>query len=466
MGKRLLIPLARLGDRRYAHTVVNPPQSAISDQLLKKIADGSIHLGVVGMGYVGLPLALTFVERAKVRVTGFDVDQKKIDALERGETYIMHMGADRVLQARQSGLFDATADFDRLSEPDALMIAVPTPLTIQREPDMKYVIGTGEAVQKRLRAGQLIVLESTTYPGTTDELLKDLLEQSGLACGRDFLLAFSPEREDPGNRSFNTATIPKVVGGVTPEATEVAAALYARALDRVVQVSSARVAEATKLTENIFRGVNIALVNELKVVYERMGIDVWDVLDAASTKPFGFMRFNPGPGLGGHCIPLDPFYLTWKAREYGISTRFIELAGEVNVAMPRYVVDRLQDALNQREKPLKNSKVLVLGIAYKKDIDDPRESPAFELISLLLERGARVDYHDPHIPLAPAMRSWPDLPQMRSVPLNTDTLAHFDAVLIATDHSSVDYELVAQSSALIVDSRGVYRKPLPNVVKA
>ncbi|MBN1608717.1 MAG: nucleotide sugar dehydrogenase [Polyangiaceae bacterium] len=418
------------------------------------------------MGYVGLPLALTFVERAKVKVTGFDVDQKKIDALARGESYIMHMGANRVRLANQSGLFAASSDFEKLREPDALMIAVPTPLTPQREPDMKYVVGTGEAVSKRLRPGQLVVLESTTYPGTTDELLNDLLEKSGLKCGKDFLLAFSPEREDPGNQNFNTATIPKVVGGVGPEATEVAAALYGKALDRVVPVRSARVAEATKLTENIFRGVNIALVNELKVVYERMGIDVWDVLDAASTKPFGFMRFNPGPGLGGHCIPLDPFYLTWKAREYGISTRFIELAGEVNVSMPRYVVDRLQEALNQREKPLKSSNVLVLGIAYKKDIDDPRESPSFELISLLLERGAKVAYHDPHIPVAPGMRSWPNLPEMRSVPLSADALGKFDAVLIATDHSAVDYEMLARHSRLIVDSRGVYREPRENVVKA
>lgn len=438
----------------------------LREQLLRKIADRSIHVGVVGMGYVGLPLAMTFVERAKVRVTGFDVDEKKIEALRRGAAYIMHMGEDRVRQANESGLFSATTDFAKLGEPDALMIAVPTPLTLQREPDMRYVIQTGEAVHQRLRRGQIVILESTTYPGTTDELLKGLLEKSGLVCGKDFLLAFSPEREDPGNPSFNTATIPKVVGGVSPEATDVASALYSAALDRVVSVRSARVAEATKLTENIFRGVNIALVNELKVVYERMGIDVWDVLDAAATKPFGFMRFNPGPGLGGHCIPLDPFYLTWKAREYGISTRFIELAGEVNVSMPRYVVDRVQEALNDREKPLKNSRVLVLGIAYKKDIDDPRESPAFELMSLLLERGARVEYHDPHIPVAPAMRTWPELPEMRSVPLTADSLAAFDAVLIATDHSAVDYELVARQSGLIVDSRGVYREPRPNVVKA
>ncbi|MEZ4369868.1 MAG: nucleotide sugar dehydrogenase [Polyangiaceae bacterium] len=434
--------------------------------LLKKIEDGTFHVGIIGMGYVGLPLALTFIERAKLKVTGFDVDQKKIDALNRGDSYIMHLGAERVAKAKESGLFTATADFDRLAEPDALLIAVPTPLTAQREPDMKYVVGTGEAIKPRLRKGQLVVLESTTYPGTTDELLKGILEQSGLKCGEDFYLAFSPEREDPGNKSFNTATIPKVVGGVDPDATDVSAALYGVGLDKVVKVRSARVAEATKLTENIFRGVNIALVNELKVVYDRMGIDVWDVLDAAATKPFGFMKFTPGPGLGGHCIPLDPFYLTWKAREYGISTRFIELAGEVNVSMPRYVIDKLQEGLNEHERSLKGSKVLVLGLAYKKDIDDPRESPSFELIELLLHRGAKVSYHDPHIPVAPSMRSWPDLPTLESQALTEDLLKSVDAVLISTEHTAVDYALVAKHSKLVIDTRGVYREPLPNVIKA
>jgi UDP-N-acetyl-D-glucosamine dehydrogenase len=391
--------------------------SELKKALIDKIAAGTIHVGIIGMGYVGLPLALAFIERAKVKVTGFDIDQTKIDALKQGKTYIMHMGGERVQQANASGKFQASSDFDKLGEPDALMIAVPTPLTPQREPDMKYVVSTGEAIAKRLRRGQLIILESTTYPGTTDELLRGILERTGLKCGQDFFLAFSPEREDPGNKSFNTATIPKVVGGVDPDSGDIAAALYGCALEKVVRVRTARVAEATKLTENIFRGVNIALVNELKVVYERMGIDVWDVLDAAATKPFGFMKFTPGPGLGGHCIPLDPFYLTWKAREYGVATRFIELAGEVNVGMPRYVVDKLQEGLNEQRKPLKGSKVLVLGIAYKKDIDDPRESPSFELIHLLLERGAEVSYHDPHIPVAPGMRSWPDLPPLKSEPL-------------------------------------------------
>lgn len=434
--------------------------------LLKKISDKTIHVGVIGLGYVGLPLALTFVEKSGIRVTGFDVDQRKIEQLGRGEMYIMHLAAERLRAAQSRKLFEATTDFARLAEADALMIAVPTPLTPQREPDMTYVEGTAKVIAKYLRKGQLVILESTTYPGTTDELVRSILESSGLVCGEDFLLAFSPEREDPGNKSFSTATIPKVVGGVDPTATEVAGALYSAALDRVVTVPSARAAEATKLTENIFRAVNIALVNELKVIYDRMGIDVWDVLDAASTKPFGFMRFNPGPGLGGHCIPLDPFYLTWKAREYGISTRFIELAGEVNVAMPRYVIEKLRDALNDQKKPLNGSRVLVLGLAYKKDIDDPRESPSFELIELLLENKAIVQYHDPHIATAPAMRSWPTLPQMKSVVLSAETLREYDAILISTDHSAVDYELVLREAALIVDTRGVYRKTSANVVKA
>jgi len=311
-----------------------------------------------------------------------------------------------------------------------------------------------------------VVLESTTYPGTTDDLVKGILERSGLRCGPDFHLAFSPEREDPGNAHYNTQTIPKVVGGVDDVSGEMAAALYSAAIEQVVRVSSARAAEATKLTENIFRAVNIALVNELKVVYDRMGIDVWDVLDAAATKPFGFMKFTPGPGLGGHCIPLDPFYLTWKAREYGLSTRFIELAGEVNVSMPRYVIDKLQLALNDHGKALKNANVLVLGLAYKKDIDDPRESPSFELIDILLERGAKISYHDPHIPSSPKMRSWPELPAMQSVPLDDQTLGAADVVLISTNHGAVDYGRVLDKASLIVDTRGVYRDPHPNVVKA
>jgi UDP-N-acetyl-D-glucosamine dehydrogenase len=438
----------------------------ITELLAQKIKDRTIRVGVIGMGYVGLPLALAFVERGKIKVTGFDIDPKKTDALKRGESYIMYIGPERVRRARDLGLFDATSDLTRLGEPDALLIAVPTPLTPQRTPDMRYVIDTARQVRDTLRRGQLVVLESTTYPGTTDELVRSILEESGLKCGEDFLMAFSPEREDPGNRRFSTTSIPKIVGGVNAEAGDVASALYTCAVEKVVRVSSARVAEATKLTENIFRAVNIALVNELKVIYDRMGIDVWDVLDAAATKPFGFMKFTPGPGLGGHCIPLDPFYLTWKAREYGLTTRFIELAGEVNVAMPQYVINKLQAALNQQGKPLRGSRVLILGLAYKKDIDDPRESPSFELIELLLEQGAEVSYHDPHILEAPRMRAHPHLRPMASQPLTGELLGSIDAVLIATDHTAVNYALVAEHARLIVDTRGVYRESRPNVVKA
>jgi UDP-N-acetyl-D-glucosamine dehydrogenase len=339
-------------------------------------------------------------------------------------------------------------------------------LTRQREPDMSYVVGTARQIAASLRPGQLVILESTTYPGTTDELVRGILEETGLACGRDFFLAFSPEREDPGNAIYGTATIPKVVGGVDPVSGDLAQALYDRIISKTVRVSNSRTAEATKLVENIFRAVNIALVNELKIVFDRMGINIWEVLDAASTKPFGFMRFNPGPGWGGHCIPLDPFYLTWKAREYGVTPKFIELAGEVNEQMPRYVVEKLQLALNDRRRAVKDSKILVLGLAYKKNIDDARESPAFVIIDLLLQKGAAVSYHDPHVPKAPSVRSWPDLPPMTSVALEPKTLESCDAVLIVTDHSAVDYAMVARHASLVIDTRGVYRDSLPNVVKA
>jgi UDP-N-acetyl-D-glucosamine dehydrogenase len=434
-------------------------------ELLTRIEERRARVGVVGLGYVGLPLGLTFCEKG-FDVLGFDIDQKKVDVLASGGTYIVHLGAERVKAARDSGRFDATSDFARLAECEAILIAVPTPLTSQREPDMRFVVQTAEAVRATLRRGQLVVLESTTYPGTTDELVRGILEETGLRAGSDFFLAFSPEREDPGNARFNTRTIPKVVGGLDADSSRLAVALYAGAIEKVVAVSSARAAEATKLTENIFRAVNIALVNELKVIYDRMGIDIWEVLDAAETKPFGFMRFNPGPGLGGHCIPLDPFYLTWKAREYGVATRFIELAGEVNVAMPRYVTDKLARALNERRKPVNGSRVLLLGLAYKKDVDDTREAPSFELMHLLREAGAVVDYHDPHVPETPAKRSFPDLEKQRSVPLTPENVASYDAVVIATDHSAVDYALVAEHAQLIIDSRGVYRAPRPNVVKA
>jgi UDP-N-acetyl-D-glucosamine dehydrogenase len=444
---------------------MSPPSAAGSERLLARIEAHEALLGIIGLGYVGLPLALTFVERG-FRVLGFDVDPAKVAALSRGESYIKHIDPARVAGAARSSSLTATVDFGRLDEPDVILICVPTPLTPQREPDMSYVAETARAVKARLRPGQLVVLESTTYPGTTDELVKSLLESTGLRCGEDFFLAFSPEREDPGNRDHSTATIPKVVGGVDAPSAVLAKALYDQAIARTVLVSSARAAEAVKLTENIFRAVNIALVNELKVVYDRMGIDIWEVLDAASTKPFGFMRFNPGPGWGGHCIPLDPFYLAWKAREYGVSTKFIEVAGQVNVEMPHFVIGKLQLALNDRGLPMKGSRVLVLGLAYKRDIDDPRESPAFEIIELLRSLGCIIEYHDPHVPKAPAMRSWPKLPPMDSQPLTAEVLRAQDAVVIVTDHTAVDYELVAAEARLIIDTRGVYRAPRPNVVKA
>ncbi len=434
-------------------------------RFLARIQGREALIGIIGLGYVGLPLGLAFAEKG-FKVLGFDVDQRKVSSLERGESYIKHLDAPRVAAAAKAGTLQATTDFSRLDEPDAILICVPTPLTPQREPDMSYVVDTSRAVQARLRKGQLVVLESTTYPGTTDELVRGILEKSGLLVGRDFYLAFSPEREDPGNPTYKTANIPKVVGGVDQDSGDLAEALYQQAISSTVRVSSARAAEAAKLTENIFRAVNIALVNELKVVYDAMGIDVWEVLDAASTKPFGFMRFNPGPGWGGHCIPLDPFYLAWKAREFGRSTKFIELAGEVNVEMPHYVVQKLLLALNDRGRAVKGSKVLILGLAYKKDIDDPRESPAFELIELIRKLGATIGYHDPHVPRAPKMRGWPHLPEMASEPLTPELLAAQDAVVIVTDHSAVDYDLVAAHAPLVVDTRGIYREPRANVVKA
>jgi UDP-N-acetyl-D-glucosamine dehydrogenase len=434
-------------------------------RFLARIVGKEAVIGIIGLGYVGLPLGLTFAEKG-FKVLGFDVDPKKVTALDRGESYIKHLDAARVAAAAKAGTLKATTDFARLTEADAILICVPTPLTPQREPDMSYVVDTTRAVKERLRKGQLVVLESTTYPGTTDELVRGILEKTGLVAGKDFYLAFSPEREDPGNPTYKTANIPKVVGGFDQDSGDLAEALYQQAISSTVRVSSARAAEAAKLTENIFRAVNIALVNELKVVYDAMGIDVWEVLDAASTKPFGFMRFNPGPGWGGHCIPLDPFYLAWKAREFGRSTKFIELAGEVNVEMPHFVVQKLLLALNDRGKAVKGSKVLILGLAYKKDIDDPRESPAFELIELIQKLGAHIAYHDPHVPKAPRMRNWPHLPEMASQALTPELLAAQDAVVIVTDHSAVDYDLVVANASLVVDTRGIYREPRSNVVKA
>jgi UDP-N-acetyl-D-glucosamine dehydrogenase len=439
--------------------------TGLSEQLRQRIADRTAAVGVIGLGYVGLPLILTFSE-AGFPTVGFDVDVQKIESLRRGRMYIQHLDGARLTRAVSGGRFQATEDFARIAEADVVIICVPTPLTPQREPDMSYVTSTVRQVAAHLREGQLIVLESTTYPGTTDELVRGLLEETGLKCGEQFFLAFSPEREDPGNPSFSTGTIPKVVGGVDQLAGDLAQAVYDTVVKRTVRVRNARTAEATKLVENIFRAVNIALANELKMVFDRMGIDVWEVLDAASTKPFGFMRFDPGPGWGGHCIPLDPFYLSWKAREYGAAPRFIELAGEINVQMPHYVIEKLQLALNERGRPLRDSRVLLLGLAYKRDIDDPRESPAFEILERLLHLGVRVSYHDPHIPLAPKMRTWPKLPALASQALEPEMLAEQDAVLVVTDHTAVDYKKVLEHARLVVDTRGVYREPHRKVVKA
>jgi UDP-N-acetyl-D-glucosamine dehydrogenase len=471
--------------------------------LLSKIEAKEALVGIIGLGYVGLPLALSFAERG-FAVLGFDVDPAKVDSLMRGECYIKHIDHGRVRSAVQSERFRATVDFNRLDEPDVILICVPTPLGDHREPDMRYVEGSAWQVRARIRPGQLVILESTTYPGTTDELLLPVLSGDlpdrrrtlgdhgpspgehadswvsahggagqapvsnlgRLRCGEEFFLAFSPEREDPGNRRFSTTNTPKLVGGVDQVSGDLAEAFYAQVMERTVRVASARVAEASKLVENIFRAVNIALVNELKIVFDRMGIDVWEVLDAAETKPFGFMRFNPGPGLGGHCIPLDPFYLAWKAKEHGVSPKFIELAGEVNARMPEYVVEKLAAALNEQGKPVRGCRVLVLGLAYKPDIDDPRESPAFEIIDLLMTRGAEVSYHDPHIPAAPRMRSWPELPPMTSVELSAETLHRSDAVVIVTNHRAVDYGLVLEHAPLILDTRGALRDRNPKVRRA
>ena len=435
------------------------------DELKKRIEDRTAKVGIIGLGYVGLPLALAFAEQG-FPVLGFDVDPAKVDALSKGDCYIRHLDATRVRAQTGSGRLEATYDFDRLPEADAILICVPTPLTPQREPELRYVRTTAEQIGRRLREGQLVILESTTYPGTTDELLLPRLEAKGLRCGEGFFLAYSPEREDPGNPKFSTTNTPKLVGGIDEISTDLAQALYESIVPTTVRMSSARAAEASKLLENIFRAVNIALVNELKVIYDRMGIDIWEVLDAAATKPFGFMRFDPGPGWGGHCIPLDPFYLSWKAREHGITTRFIELAGEVNVRMPEYVIDKLIGALNERGRAVKGTRILVLGLSYKRDIDDPRESPAFDVIDRLLRLGAVVSYHDPHVPVAPTMRSWPGLPAMESVPLTPDGLENSDAVIVVTDHAAVDYELVARHAPLIVDTRGVYRDANEKVIKA
>jgi len=415
-----------------------------------KVKDKEVVVGVMGLGYVGLPLAREFAS-AGLKVVGFDVDDKKVGILNSGRSIIKHVPHSQVKQMVNAGLFSATTKMARLRTVDAVLVCVPTPLTENREPDMQFIIASTETIAKYLQRGQLIVLESTTYPGTTSELMAPILEKTGLKAGKDFHLAYSPEREDPGNKDFTTKTIPKVVGGLTRKCREMARQLYNAAIVRTIPVSSLEAAEAAKILENIYRCVNIAMVNELKVVFDKMGIDVWEVIGAASTKPFGFKAFYPGPGLGGHCIPIDPFYLTWKARQYGMPTRFIELAGEINTGMPGYVVTKTMEALNEHKKSLKGSKVLVLGLAYKKDIDDLRESPSIELIELLRAKGAKVDYNDPFIARTHRQRKH-DL-KMASRKLSAKMLAGYDVVLIATDHSDYDYDWIAKNAKLIVDTR-------------
>jgi UDP-N-acetyl-D-glucosamine dehydrogenase len=423
---------------------------SLAEDLLALIEARTAQVLVVGLGYVGLPLAETFAAQG-YPVIGFDIDPLKVERLNRGESYIGHICPERVEELLASGRFEATADAGRFHDADAIIICVPTPLTEAREPDLSYIENTGRALCQFLRPGQLVVLESTTYPGTTDDLLRPILEESGLKCGRDFFLAYSPEREDPGNRDFATRNIPKVVGGCDAASQRLAVALYEPVVEGVVPVTSTRVAEACKILENTYRAVNIALVNELKVVFDRMDIDVWEVIAAAKTKPFGFQAFYPGPGLGGHCIPIDPFYLTWAARKYGVHTRFIELAGEVNTAMPQYVIERVAEALNEDGKPVKGSRVCLLGVAYKKDVDDPRESPAFTIMELLQKRGAVVSYNDPHIPTLPEMRHHSI--RLDSEPLSPEFLSAQDCVLIVTDHSDYDFEEILKYTALLVDTR-------------
>jgi UDP-N-acetyl-D-glucosamine dehydrogenase len=436
----------------------------MKEQLIKKVRSKSAIIGVIGLGYVGLPLTKRFLE-AGFHVIGFDIDQTKVDQLYSGKSYLKHINHELLFHTLQSTQFEVTSDYKRTFEPDVLIICVPTPLGNHHDPDLSYVINTLNSLIPNLRNGQLISLESTTYPGTTEEEIRPRLEKQGFTVGEDIFLVYSPEREDPGNQHFSTQMIPKVVGGTTKVCLEIGKIIYESIIDTVVPVSSTSTAEMTKLLENIYRAVNISLINEIKIITDRMGIDVWEVIDAASTKPFGFTPFYPGPGLGGHCIPIDPFYLTWKAKEYGISTHFIELAGEINTKMPEWVVNKVIDALNDREKPIKNSKVLVLGIAYKKNIDDTRESPAVEIMQLLKEKGARVSYFDPHVPFFPKMRNYEfDLKSIAT--LNSNVLSEYDCVVLATNHDYFDYEMIQKNSSLIIDTRGCYRQKFPNVVKA
>jgi UDP-N-acetyl-D-glucosamine dehydrogenase len=429
------------------------------DALIRKLNERTAVIGIIGLGYVGLPLMLRYSD-VGYKVVGFDIDDAKVSRLNAGESYIERIAASTIERAHKKG-FEATSDFSRCREVDALIICVPTPLNKYREPDLSFVIATTEALVPHLRKGQIVSLESTTYPGTTDEELAPRIEAGGFKIGSDVFLVFSPEREDPSNPDYETKTIPKVCGGTTRACLEVGAALYGHAIEKVVPVSSTKTAE---ILENIHRAVNIGLANEMKVVCDKMGIDVYEVIRAAATKPFGFVPYYPGPGLGGHCIPIDPFYLTWKAREYGVHTRFIELAGEVNSGMPKWVVGKLADALNDQGKAVKGSRVLLLGLAYKKNVDDPRESPTFELMEILRDKGAVVAYSDPHIPVCPRVRKH-DF-DLKSIELTADNIAAFDCVLISTNHDAFDYDLIARHARLVVDTRGVYSQPAPNIIRA
>jgi UDP-N-acetyl-D-glucosamine dehydrogenase len=426
------------------------------DALRSRLDSRDAKIGVVGLGYVGLPLVAA-TARAAFPVLGFDVDDVKVDAINAGESYIDAVTSSDVSAFLDAGRLEATVDFSRLAECDVILICVPTPLTKQREPDLSYVLATAETIARSLRPGQLVVLESTTYPGTTEEVVRPALEQSGLRCGQDFWVGYSPEREDPGSRNFHTSAIPKVVSGLGDEARDLVTRFYGAVVEKVVPVSSPAAAEAVKITENVFRAVNIALVNELKVIYEKFGIDVWEVIDAASTKPFGFMPFYPGPGLGGHCIPIDPFYLAWKAREYGVATRFIELAGEINTDMPRYVLANLERAIDQAHgRSLGASRVLLLGLAYKKNVGDIRESPAFALLEMLEKRGTATDFHDPFVPVIPRTREHAALAGRPGVALTPEAIASYDAILVVTDHDAIDYSLVLEHARLIVDTRDAF----------
>lgn len=430
--------------------------------LIEKLDKKTAVVGIIGLGYVGLPLILRYSE-VGYSVIGFDIDQSKIDSLRQGRSYIEHIPSNAIAKALSNGL-QVTLDFSRVGDIDVIIICVPTPLNKHREPDISFIVNTMNSLVPYLKKGQIVSLESTTYPGTTDEELRPRIESTGLKVGKDVFLVFSPEREDPGNLNFITKTIPKVCGGTTPACLEAGLALYRQAIDQVVPVSSTRAAEMTKLLENIHRAVNIGMANEMKIIADKMGIDIYEVIRAAATKPFGFVPYYPGPGLGGHCIPIDPFYLTWKAREYGLHTRFIELAGEVNSSMPEWVVNKIVEAMNERCKAINGSKILILGIAYKKNIDDMRESPSVELMKLLQQKGAEIAYSDPHVPVFPKMRKHHFI--LSSVPLSARTISGYDCIVIATDHDAFDYSMIKQNANLIVDTRGIYLEPAVNVVKA